>query len=309
MTVLNDEHRAERARERGDEHRVRMLTLPRSGPVRMVLDTDTYNEIDDQFALTHALLSPDRVSLEAVYAAPFHNERSTGPGDGMRKSYAEILRVFDRTNGPRPPAFEGAVDWFSNTQEPSQAVTDLIERAAQGPLYVVAIGAITNIAVALTRAPEIAENIIVVWLGGHLGNWGAEVEFNLGGDIAAARVVYDSGVPLMVLPCNGVADHLVTTRSEIDEYVRPHGALGEFLADRYSEHVGDAIGRSKVLWDIGATAWVLNPEWLRTKIVPAAVIGADGRKACDPTRHLMAEAYSVDRDAIYADLFSRLASR
>ena len=145
-----------------DEHRVRMLNLPRTGPVRMVLDTDTYNEIDDQFALTHALLSPDRVSLEAVYAAPFHNERSAGPGDGMRKSYAEILQVFDRLDGPRPPAFEGAVDWFPNTQEPSAAVLDLIDRAANGPLYVVAIGAITNIAVALTAAPEIAENIIVV---------------------------------------------------------------------------------------------------------------------------------------------------
>jgi purine nucleosidase len=297
MTVLND------------EHRVRMLSLPRTGPVRMVLDTDTYNEIDDQFALTHALLAPDLVSLEAVYAAPFHNERSSGPGDGMRKSYAEILQVFDRLDGPRPPAFEGAVDWFSNTQEPSAAVLDLIDRAATGPLYVVAIGAITNIAVALTMAPEIAENIVVVWLGGHAGNWGQDIEFNLVGDIAAARVVYDSGVPLMALPCNGVADHLITTRSEIDEFVRPHGALGEFLADRYAEHVGDALGKSKVLWDIGATAWALNPRWLRTKLVPAAVIGADGRKAEDPTRHLMAEAYAVDRDAIYADLFRRLASR
>ena len=49
----------------------------------MVLDTDTYNEIDDQYALAQVLLSPEDVTVEAVYAAPFHNARSTGPGDGM----------------------------------------------------------------------------------------------------------------------------------------------------------------------------------------------------------------------------------
>jgi len=61
----------------------------------MVLDTDTYNEIDDQFALVYALLSSN-LRVEAVYAAPFHNARSTGPGDGMEKSYEEILRILDR---------------------------------------------------------------------------------------------------------------------------------------------------------------------------------------------------------------------
>ena len=50
---------------------------------RVVLDTDTYNEVDDQFALAHLLLSPDEVEIEAVYAAPFFNDRSSGPADGM----------------------------------------------------------------------------------------------------------------------------------------------------------------------------------------------------------------------------------
>jgi hypothetical protein len=41
----------------------------------MVLDTDTYNEIDDQFALAHTLLSQEWVQLEAIYAAPLDNEK------------------------------------------------------------------------------------------------------------------------------------------------------------------------------------------------------------------------------------------
>ena len=72
------------------------LLDPPAGKVRMVLDTDTYNEIDDQFALVYALLSPERVAVEAIYAAPFHNSRSSGPADGMRKSYEEIVRVLAR---------------------------------------------------------------------------------------------------------------------------------------------------------------------------------------------------------------------
>jgi len=78
-----------------DADRLRMLT-PHPGRMRTVLDTDTYNEIDDQFALVQAMLSPDRIALEAIYAAPFHNKRSSGPGDGMDKSYDEILRLLDR---------------------------------------------------------------------------------------------------------------------------------------------------------------------------------------------------------------------
>ena len=71
--------------------RIERLKPPSGGPVRMVLDTDTYNEIDDQFAVVYALISPE-LDAQAVYAAPFQNSRSSGPGDGMEKSYEEILK-------------------------------------------------------------------------------------------------------------------------------------------------------------------------------------------------------------------------
>ncbi len=62
--------------------RLKLLEPPRR-KVRAVLDTDTYNEIDDQFAIVQMLLSPDSIELAAIYAAPFHNRRSDGPGHGM----------------------------------------------------------------------------------------------------------------------------------------------------------------------------------------------------------------------------------
>lgn len=68
-----------------DLHRLRLQHPSHSGKkrIRMVLDTDTYNEIDDQFAVVYSLLSKDRLQVEALYAAPFTNDRSTGPGDGI----------------------------------------------------------------------------------------------------------------------------------------------------------------------------------------------------------------------------------
>ena len=64
-----------------------------TGPVDVVLDTDTYNEVDDQFALSYLLASQDQLRVKALYAAPFFNENSTGPADGMEKSYQEILKL------------------------------------------------------------------------------------------------------------------------------------------------------------------------------------------------------------------------
>lgn len=80
---------------------------PPERPVRIVLDTDTYNEIDDQFAVVYALLSPEHMTVEALHAAPFHNSRSSGPGDGMVKSFEEIHRLLDRlpAKGPREAGF------------------------------------------------------------------------------------------------------------------------------------------------------------------------------------------------------------
>ena len=148
--------------------RTERLTPP-SGPVRMVLDTDTYNEIDDQFAVVQSLLSPDRLDVEALYAAPFHNNRSDGPADGMQKSYEEILRLLERLDvSPDGFVHKGSTQFLTGPESAvrSDAARDLVARAHQSeaPLYVVAIGAITNVASALILDPSIVEKIVVVFM-------------------------------------------------------------------------------------------------------------------------------------------------
>ena len=104
-----------------DSQRLVQLEPPTKRPVPMVLDTDTYNEIDDQFALVYALISPE-LDVQAVYAAPFLNDRSTGPGDGMEKSYEEILRVLDKLDvSPDGFAFTGQPDFIADPGSPRRA--------------------------------------------------------------------------------------------------------------------------------------------------------------------------------------------
>ena len=74
------------------EQRIKNLSVP-TGPIDVVLDTDTYNEIDDQFALAYLLRSTEKLNTKAIYAAPFFNQHSEGPADGMERSYEEIKKI------------------------------------------------------------------------------------------------------------------------------------------------------------------------------------------------------------------------
>ena len=288
--------------------------LPPAAAARAVIDTDTYNEIDDQFAVVYALLSPERVRVEALYAAPFHNERSTGPEDGMLQSYAELHRLLDRLPQHRStPVHHGARTWLSVPDRPvtSPAATDLVRRAveADAPLFVVTIGAPTNVASALLMEPDIADRIVVVWLGGNPGYWYRAVEFNVEQDINASHVLLDSGVPLVHIPCRNVTEHLRTTQAEIDRFVRGSGAIGDYLADIYAAHFADHFARSKVLWDLGAVAWLVNHDWVPTVAVHSPLLTSEGTWSHDPRRHLIREALCVDRDAIFGDLFRKISQR
>lgn len=289
------------------------MLAPRPGRLRAVLDTDTYNEIDDQFALVQAMLSPDRIALEAIYAAPFHNKRSTGPGDGMEKSYEEILRLLDRMGRPAAGfVFRGVRDYVGPSKQAreAEAVDDLIARARAGspddPLHIVAIAAISNVASALLKAPDVADKVIVVWLGGHALEWPDTREFNLRQDVGGAQVLFDSGAPLVLVPCMGVTSHLLSTVPEIERHVEPQGEIGRFLADRFKGYADDHFGWSKEIWDMAPVGWLLDPDWVPTVIAPTPILTDQVTWSVDRNRPPMRYATMVKRDPILRDFFSKL---
>lgn len=285
---------------------------PPTGKVRMVLDTDTYNEVDDQFALVYALKSPQRLDVEAIYAAPFFNARSSGPEDGMEKSYQEILRLLDRLDVPAQNyVYRGSTAYLPGPQEPviSDAANDLVERAMAGgddPLYVVAIGAITNVASAILLEPGIIERIVVVWLGGQPLHWPTASEFNLKQDLHASRLLFDCGVPFVVIPCAGVSSHLLTTVPELARYVQGKGAIGDYLMETFKGYRADHFAWAKEIWDISAIAYLLNDDWVPTDLVPSPILTDQLTWSVDRSRHRIRMARFVKRNPVFRDLFSKL---
>lgn len=287
-------------------------------PIDLILDTDAYNEIDDQYALAYALLSPERLNLKGIYAAPFHNEKSAGPEDGMLKSFDEIMNILSLMDQQNLSGIvkRGSCGYLADeaTPQPSESASHLIELAqsysADNPLHVVAIGAITNIASALLLDPSIKDRIIVVWLGGHALHWPDCREFNLIQDVAAARVVFSSGVQLIQLPCMGVVSELRVTGPELEHHLLGKNKLCDYLVKVSSEEgkVGSPHQTwSRVLWDVSAVAYLLNPSYCPARLIPAPIPSYDGHYTVDPTRHLIRSVYHVDRDAILNDLFTKLA--
>lgn len=295
---------------------IQRLEKPK-GRVDVVLDTDTYNEIDDQFALAYLIRSDEKLDLKAIYAAPFFNQKSTGPEDGMEKSYQEIMNVLTllEREDLKKIVYRGSVSYMPSETEPvfSDAAKDLAERAMQyteeHPLYVIAIGAITNISSALVMKPEIKDRIVLIWLGGNATNWPHNKEFNLRQDVAGARVVFGCGVPLVQLPCMGVVSAFTTSGPELEYHLRGKNKLCDYLIDVTTEEAKICYGGetwTRPIWDVTAVAWLLDGDFEEDCLIHSPIPEYDDRYAFDHNRHLIKYVYYIKRDNLFADLFEKL---
>ena len=282
--------------------------------IKAILDTDTYNEIDDQFALVQMLCSEERIDVKSINAAPFSmNDRSDNPEKGMELSYDEIFRLLEKINYEKDNfVFKGSKKYvgFNKKAVNSPAADNIIESALQcseeDPLYVIAIGAISNIASALLKEPEIINKLVVVWLGGNALYWPQNSEFNLKQDVGGAQVLFDSGVSLVMVPCKGVTSHLISTVPEIEKYIEPNGEIGKFLAMRFKEYNSIHKGWSKEIWDMAAVGYVLNEEWAPTNTIPSPILLNDMKWASDKNRHPIKIVYEIKRDPILKDFIKKL---
>lgn len=285
------------------------------GRVRMILDTDAFNEVDDQFALAYSLLSSGKLDVEAVTAAPFCNWNAAGPGEGMEKSYHEIYKIYDLMglNAP-PPVYRGSDRYMEDAYRPvpSEAAETIAERAAASKdlLYIVAIGAITNVASAIALHPDIVRNIVVVWLGPNIRSWAHHRIFNVSQDYLAARLIYECGAPLVILPCHGVASHLLTTPYELDACLGGANRLCDYFCElfhgRHERFGQKRPGWSKVLWDISTVAWLLSEDWAPATVHMAPALRPDFTYDFSSPHHVYKEVYAIDRSAVYMDLFRKL---
>lgn len=298
-----------------DSQRLEMLQW-RDGAIDIILDTDAATEVDDPFAIAYLLLSPERFRLQAIYAAPFAmNERAKDPAVGMEMSYKEILHMMQLCHKEQVcPVYRGAEKWLTEAGDEayveSQAAEDLVQKSrmhtASNPLYVLGIGAGTNIALALLKDPSIVERIVVIWLAGDDFHNSPNV-YNIYQDKKAAQVILDSGVPLLYVPCNYVTSHMITSAPELEVCIGGKNQLCDYLVKIVQEYGTDLFAWGKTIWDLGAAGILYKKEWSKWEIGPAPIITDQLTFSYDPARHLIACVRSLDRDAIFRDAFQKFA--
>ena len=220
---------------------------------------------------------------------------------------------------PERNFIRGACGYLPDEKTP--VVTDASEfmvrearkHSPENPLYIVSIAAATNAASAILTDPvAMTENVVHIWLGGHALHWVDTKEFNMKQDIAAARVLFGCGAPLVQLPCNGVASGFTTTEPELRHYLKGKNPLCDYLLAKATEgmdrHFRD-IAWDRAIWDVTAVGWLLNEKnrMMLSYLRPALIPQYDGTYSEQPTRHPMRYVYFIKRYDLMTDLFLKLA--
>jgi purine nucleosidase len=260
--------------------------------IRVLLDTDANNELDDQHAIAYMLFSGDRFDVTGITV-----NRTTGGGD-IDAQLTEAVRVvkLSALDG-QIPVLKGADGSFTEIAphvknaafDGSEAVRFIIEAAhapGPGPLVLIPVGKLTNIALALARDPSIASKIRIVWLG---SNYPEPGEYNQINDEPALQYLLDSSVHLEIALVRygkpSGTDAVRVTRDEVRARMRGKGpkvqepvagrhggqfrTFGDYSIDLFEHIELTGTPPSRALYDMAAVAIVKDPSWAAAKRIPA----------------------------------------
>jgi len=287
-----------------------------SAPVRVVLDCDTANEIDDQFAIAYALGSPS-LDVRGVISVQNTLIHGTGSVERYQEEAERVVALCGKT--ATIPCLRGAVAPMETRDAPvpSEGLDFLIAEARTGPLTIIATGPITDVASLLLVAPEVRENLRVVWLGGFpdvatYTRWRLG-ELNGRADIAAWRVLFAQSVALLQLPGWPGVEKLVV---EYGPYLAVLRALNRpvatWLADiceawrTHREALGYGPQTRKILWDVANVAAAINPACITVTPTTTPTLDVAGAHDFDRTGRPVDVVTDLDAAWILADLRAAL---
>lgn len=275
---------------------------------KLILDTDTYNEIDDQFALTWCYLA-DNIDLIAVNAAPFNNpNRCSGYEDGMLKSLDEIKKVLSLIDpNYTTPVFEGSrttITELGGKPVDSPAARNIIKTVKESdePVYVAGIGAITNVVSALLLDPSIKDNMCVIWQGtNEFRNTANPCDFNLAQDYMAGQHLLNIDVPLLISP-SWCVTHVIEGKYEDFCILKGHNDICDYLfslIDWSYNLYNQAEDWTHVVWDFGPPAILSCPECATIETIPAPVFADGSYYAQDSTRRKILYLRAIDPKIVF----------
>ena len=283
--------------------------VPEYKRLRVIVDTDAACEADDPFAIAHALMCR-KFDVKAISAEQF------GGPETVKRSYDEIMTVLDAMD-ISVPVFMGEEGRLSDISgdDISPASKFLVEEAMRDddrPLFVLCLGAVTNVASAIRRAPGIIPRMTVVWIGGQgYDSYTPDFrEFNSGNDIDAANLVVSSGVELWQIPSD-VYGSMRISLAEIQHRIYPCGKIGKHLFENMvdynmSKHAGWTAGESWALGDNPAVGVAMDQNCGRFIYREAPVFNEDTTYTFEAGRPKIRVYTSIDPRFILEDLISKL---
>lgn len=288
---------------------MRIFNIPNEKKVRVIINTDAKNEVDDQFAIVQALLT-ESFDLRGLIAAHFGTGKSA---TSMQDSYDEImylLKLMDLETDVvvkkgSPLALDSETD--GKFSEGAQLIIEEAEKE-EGTLYVAFLGPLTDMASAILAKPEIVEkDIKVIWIGGGnypVGGW----EYNLKNDIHAANVVFKSGIEVWQVPRN-VYRMMPVTFAELYNRVYPCGELGKYLTENVIafNNAGDKRPvEYRVLGDSPAIGVIMYEDCGVWKQVKRPVFNGDATYNYDGDYGNLRVYENIDARFILEDLYAKL---
>ncbi len=282
---------------------------PPSTPVRMIIDADFANEVDDQYALALALGRPDRIRIEGFIAAHFGD---AGGAAGIDKSLAELEAVLSKAGlSGRYPVKRGLDPLqYRDRISSNEGIDFILQKARQStpqdPLWLMMLGPATDGAAALLKDPSIADRVVFFWHG--RTQWPVRAwNFNAYNDVRAVRVLFE-------LPCRFILfDTGTYLRIPFEDTARrfaPIGPLGAYLHE-IRKRRPQYMTPEKGFFDLGDVAAVVDPSTVRWETVNAPAVDHDLRY--DLARHNgpIVRIYHVESEPTFnllEDALRRLAA-
>lgn len=288
----------------------------------LVIDSDTGNETDDQFAVAYALMRPDRFRVHALTAAPFLHYRVLTAAEGEFCSHLEQRRLLHYFPNCKTALWWGSPCFLAEANAKTDAplpegVTRLLEISKKfsrrKPLFYVGLATLTDLAIALLADPTLAERVVLVWLGGQEYHRSPE-EFNLLQDAAAAQIVLNSSFRQIIFPCTGVADTLRLTQQEARQ-LSAHRGVGDFLLHRFTRHLTWSYGENPAptvslpLYDLTPLAYLARPARVKMALCRRLMLETNPLRRGDPLPYDDLVAASLDREGIIEDFSQALQNQ
>ncbi len=281
---------------------------PPSQRLKVLFDTDFATEIDDLYAIALALCAADRFDILGFSAA--HFAQKGGGRETIEQSRELLLEVLAMTpwKGRVPVARGSDPLRYACEPEPSEGADLLIDlaRAAtpQNPLWVVALGAFSTPASALMLAPDIVPNVRYVLHARSEQTWPTHNDqYNVWGDIRAARAILASPVPLVWFDTGG---QLVCPMETTAERLAQSGELGNYL-HRFRDRKPYYQNPGKGFFDVADVAWMIQPDLCTQDVVPAPTMDWAMRFDHGHPHGDMLHVTQVHAEATWDMFFERLA--